>query len=158
MPKQPIMCCKASVSIDPVAHLFRPGFVKEYMAIKMEFDTVDKLYCSYKKCSAFIPPPSIKGKNATCQECGRQTCTRCKNSSHRGKPCSSNPEDEKLKELGHRKGWQQCPGCGNLTCRRGGCLHIKCTICGTDWCYNCGRKECDTTFCVAERNDYPFDD
>ena len=85
MPKQPVVCCKESVKIKPVAHLFSPRFVEEYRALKMEFDTKDKLYCSYKKCSAFIPPPSIKGKNATCQDCGRQTCTQCKMRSHRGK-------------------------------------------------------------------------
>lgn len=73
-----------------------------------------------------------------------------------GKPCSSNPEDEKVKELGHRKGWQQCPGCGNMTCRNGGCPHIKCTVCGVDWCYYCGRKDCDTQRCQRERNMYLF--
>ena len=85
MPKKPVMCCKKSVSIDPVKHLFRPRFVEEYRRIQMEFDTEDKLYCSHKKCSAFIPPHTIEGKNATCKKCGMQTCTRCKNASHRGK-------------------------------------------------------------------------
>ena len=72
------MCCKKSLNIDPVAQLFRPGFVEEYRSIILETETKNKVYCSYKKCSAFIPPPSIKGKNATCQKCSRQTCTRCK--------------------------------------------------------------------------------
>ena len=181
LPKRPVMCCNKNVSIDPVAQLFRPRFVEKYKAIQMEFDTEDKLYCSKKKCSAFIPPASIIGANATCQKCGKQTCTRCKNASHQGKPpvrnlsppvqgleivslyysmrpqadpgnfvgkrCRSNPDDEKVKELGYRKGWQPCPGCQVMTAKNGGCLHIKCTKCGTDWCYNCGRKDCDTVRC-----------
>ena len=84
-PKQPIVCCKESVSIAPVAHLFNPHFVEKYEAMRMEFDTKNKVYCSYKKCSAFISPSSITDENATCQKCGRQTCTRCKNASHAGK-------------------------------------------------------------------------
>ena len=38
-----------------------------------------------------------------------------------GTACRSNPEDEKLKDLGYRKGWQQCVGCGNMVSRNGGC-------------------------------------
>ena len=141
------MCCKKSLDIEPVAQLFRPGFVEEYKSIMMETETKNKVYCSYKKCSAFIPPPSIKGKNATCQKCSRQTCTRCKMASHGKTPCSGNPEDVEVKDLAQRKGWLQCPGCHILTCREKGCLHIKCTKCGTDWCYNCGSKHCDTVQC-----------
>lgn len=166
-----------------MAHLFPPGFVAEYWRIQMEFDTEDKIYCSFKQCSAFIPPQTINGRDATCQECGRQTCTQCKNGSHRGKhhyeflspqardleivsfyhsmrprtdpstitgkPCSSNPEDEKLKELGHRKGWMLCPRCSTMTSKKNGCDHILCTMCGTHWCYRCGSKDCDTQQCQA---------
>lgn len=85
LPQQIVTCCKKSVKIDPFAHLFKPRFVEEYNLIKVEHDTKNKVYCNYKKCSAFIPPPSIEGKKATCQKCGRQTCTQCKNPFHKGK-------------------------------------------------------------------------
>ena len=80
-----MVCCKKGISIDQVAHLFPRGFVAEYRRTQIEFDTEDKLYCSFKECSAFISPDTINGKDATCWECGRQTCTLCKNASHRGK-------------------------------------------------------------------------
>ena len=85
MPKKPMVCCKKSVSVDQMAHLFPRGFVAEYRRIQVEFDTEDKLYCGFKECSAFISPHTIDGKNATCWERGRQTCTLCKSGSHRGK-------------------------------------------------------------------------
>lgn len=186
MPKKPLLCCKESVSIDPVAHLFRPRTVEEYRMMRLEFETVDKVYCSHKKCSAFIPPQSINGRDATCQQCGRQTCTLCKTASHGGKHhcefdiyrykawsclvvtflwdhrltnaiiaklCRSNPDDEKVKELGHRKGWQPCPQCSTMTIKKAGCDHIICTICGTHWCYKCGSKDCDTQQCVRNVGD-----
>ena len=85
VPKQTITCCKKNVNILPFAHLFRPDFVENYQLLMLEHETKNKIYCSNKKCSAFIPPLSIMGVNANCQKCGKQTCARCKNASHGSK-------------------------------------------------------------------------
>ncbi|KAK7754501.1 hypothetical protein SLS62_003521 [Diatrype stigma] len=37
-----------------------------------------------------------------------------------------------------RKAVRKCPGCGAPTEKAGGCDHIECSVCGTDWCFFCG--------------------
>ena len=35
---------------------------------------------------------------------------------------------------------QSCPQCGSSITRNGGCNHMKCSICGCDFCYVCGQN------------------
>ncbi|CAG9949032.1 unnamed protein product [Clonostachys rosea f. rosea IK726] len=42
------------------------------------------------------------------------------------------------KKLGIRV--KECPGCGVQTEKDGGCDHISCTICDTEWCFFCGEE------------------
>lgn len=51
-------------------------------------------------------------------------------------------ECEEARARGYKCKMRECPGCGTMTERVGGCVHISCPVegCGTHWCYFCGRK------------------
>jgi hypothetical protein len=135
--KKPFKCCRSRVPVHTVARFLPNDFVSSYQTLVLELATPNPTYCSNASCSAFIPPPNIKGDIATCPRCSTNTCKACRSREHPGVICAQDVNGQKLLNLATTKKWQQCPHCKTLMEKRSGCLHMTCT-CGTESCYNCG--------------------
>ncbi|KAG9999184.1 hypothetical protein KCU78_g16044, partial [Aureobasidium melanogenum] len=140
-------CCKHEINYDDVKAILDEKLVQRYNK-KIEYETEPKkrTYCCGPNCEAFVPETSIQGEGATCLDCGRRTCTICKEEAHRG-DCPKDEDTQSVLELASREGWQRCY---NNKCRRVvslavGCNHMTC-ICGAQFCYQKRRGIVDKTY------------
>ena len=70
-----------------------------------------------------------------CPICQKGTCVRCGLKEHPGRTCKVAINDERL----HQKGISICPKCRCEFIKDKGCNMIKCSKCGTRFCYVCGK-------------------
>ena len=139
----PPSCCGAELS--PIAR-FAPyigkDLMEKYEALEIELATTDRVYCSRKTCSAFIPPKLYQGSHIprdgtiSCPECSQRTCINCKQPEHRS-PCAlgaANIEDESAIELAKSEGWRRCFRCKTMIEHTTGCSHVVCS-CGAQICF-----------------------
>lgn len=94
-------------------------------------------WCPRPDCGLVVRRPGCCRNQAQC-ECGELVCFKCGGSWHTGR-CQY--------EGGLAfKAWQamnptvRCPGCRIPLTKNGGCNHMKCTRCYTDWCWLCRMK------------------
>ncbi|KAG8159151.1 hypothetical protein KVR01_010812 [Diaporthe batatas] len=120
-----------------------------YLKKLEEFETRprDKLYCYRRLCGSFIPLGDRTGTRATCPQCQRVTCCRCRKGwhTHQSKDgkCDAGKErmtvvrnDRKLIVMAKRKGWKRCPRCRMFVEKvKGGCSSVYC-ICGRHFFYS----------------------
>merc|ERR1719382_1547864 len=78
-----------------------------------------------------------------CPDCGTEFCYYHSNA-HTGIPCAEYRKrmarEERLVEQGALRDTKACPVCGVRTEKTGGCNHMTCQRCGSDWCWVCGVK------------------
>lgn len=97
-----------------------------------------------KKPKGFEPKPNI----CKCKECGAEACVECDRPWHKGETCEEyqkrlttqhfeKEEAASLKTI--EKECKQCPSCKKNFQRNGGCDHIRCTQCGSTFCFLCLR-------------------
>ncbi|KAI0102168.1 hypothetical protein GGR51DRAFT_550629 [Nemania sp. FL0031] len=101
----------------------------------------DRIYCSHRNCSLFIPPTQISVNNkaiATCAR-GHYTCTICRNAKHKGVDCPQDKEVAKMVEIAQEEGWRRCYQCKRFVEHAAACRHMTC-ICGAEFCYLCGKR------------------
>ena len=88
------------------------------------------------------------GGVAKCPECCFQTCLRCVGVFHPGKVCPAALRSNEITPhtLLTEAKIQRCPNvkCGIATTKSGGCNHMMCDKCRTDWCWSCGLAIHDT--------------
>lgn len=53
------------------------------------------------------------------------TCIMCREPYHRGKNCPKDEDLDKLLKLAKKNDWKQCPRCGAMVERKGGCPQMK---------------------------------
>ncbi|KAK5164724.1 hypothetical protein LTR04_001645 [Oleoguttula sp. CCFEE 6159] len=132
----PPRCCRQPIPLDTVATCLPAHLVATFETKKVEFETVNRTYCSSPTCSAFIPAQAIDGDVATCQGCSTRTCTICKGAAHSG-DCPNDEALQQLLETATTAGWQRCQSCRRFIELNHGCNHITC-ICNAQFCYLCG--------------------
>lgn len=137
-------CCKRILPLNLVSTQLGAAFVKQYQLFELELLTPNPLYCSNRKCGAFVPPQKIHGDVGVCT-CRVRTCRHCRAREHPGSLCVEDEETQKVEAMGKKKGWKHCPNCGHLIEKTAGCLHMKCWQCKTDFCWNCLKKKCGGT-------------
>ena len=140
-PKKRPRCCKRDLPVNIVAHQLGPVFSQAYRMSELELMTPKPLYCSSRKCAAFVLPSNIHGDIGVCR-CGGRTCRHCRLPEHRDKLCAQDKETQKVEELGKRKGWKHCPKCQHMIERTAGCLHMTCSQCSTEFCWKCLKTSC----------------
>lgn len=87
----PPRCCEP---IAPDAKYLTREVIREFENKTVEFGTVNRTYCSWDSCAAFIPPDRIDGESGNCPKNPTDlTCTRCKAHWHPDEDC---PADEGL--------------------------------------------------------------
>lgn len=123
----PPKCCDAEISLDNVKKLLDDKLVARYEKKKVEYDTepTKRTYCHGLKCNTFIPGSSIENDVATCSDCGKRTCTICKEKSHRG-DCPKDEDTQSSLDMAEKEGWQRCYNtkCHRVVALTIGCNHI----------------------------------
>ncbi|XP_078322626.1 E3 ubiquitin-protein ligase parkin-like isoform X1 [Crassostrea virginica] len=114
------------------------------------------LMCPAPRCGAgfLVEDPTLK---VVCLTCQYEFCRECRAAYHPGEECStqhySNPTIDQERELSQEQALRAqydldsmetiekiskpCPQCKAKTERSGGCMHMTCTVCKTDWCWIC---------------------
>jgi hypothetical protein len=76
----------------------------------VEFETVNRTYCSNPECSIFMPPADIDSDTVVCPSCSEGTCVTCKAPAHRGE-CPADLELTSVLKLAQGMRWQRCYNC-----------------------------------------------
>lgn len=119
----PPRCCRQPITIGAVQIFLTAELITEYEQKKIEFDTLDRTYCSNALCSTFIPSKAIMNEQATCPDCNTITCTLCKATSHKG-DCPADTVLQQVLQTADENGWQRCYSCRRLVELDVGCNHI----------------------------------
>lgn len=123
----PPKCCNQEIVFDNVKTLLDDKLVARYADKKIEYDTdPDKrIYCCGANCKTFVSETNIQDEVATCPDCGKRTCTICKEAAHRG-DCPKDEDTQSLLELADNEGWQRCYNtkCHHVVALTTGCNHI----------------------------------
>ncbi|KAL3110101.1 hypothetical protein niasHT_015704 [Heterodera trifolii] len=111
-------------------------------------------HCPWPNCGAAFLVEGTEEKSVErttdevflCPECSRMICRRCSSTKAGGTDqckCVDNnqnrlrcPTDAESASL-IRRTTKQCPNCEAPTERNGGCAHIRCTQCQSEWCFVC---------------------
>ncbi|KAF7941769.1 uncharacterized protein EAE97_006606 [Botrytis byssoidea] len=134
----PPRCCNERITVVSVHSFLKTDTISAFAKKELEFETPNRIYCSFTPCSAFIDPTSIRNEVAFCDECGTQTHTVCKLEAHTG-DCSEDTVLKEVLELARNEGWQRCYSCWSIVELERGCNHVKCR-CGAEFCYICGLR------------------
>jgi ariadne-1 len=82
----------------------------------------------------------------TCKDCGAKACVPCDRPWHENETCEEyqfrtkdrlDEEDKSLDAI--RKLSKRCPNCSKSIEKNGGCRHMLCTQCRTEFCWLCGQ-------------------
>ncbi|GAO47924.1 hypothetical protein G7K_2120-t1 [Saitoella complicata NRRL Y-17804] len=135
----PPKCCQKYIPLSVGDRILSTKERARFEARRLEFATVDKLYCTHPTCSTFVPPQMIQGDVAACPACNTKICTRCKGTAHTNSDCPQDPSTQLTLDLAQSEGWRQCTSCHTMVQLGEGCFHITCR-CRAEWCYLCGEK------------------
>lgn len=119
----PPRCCRQPIPLERNRLFLSTDLVQQFRKKAVEFSTPNRTYCHHPKCAVFIPSKDSTSSTASCDECGRRTCTTCKSASHVG-DC---PNDEPLQEviqLAREHSWQRCQNCWGMVELDTGCNHM----------------------------------
>ncbi|EAX92762.1 IBR domain containing protein [Trichomonas vaginalis G3] len=100
--------------------------------------------CINPKCNLLVSMSHIfKGKMAVCS-CGYYTCFECGKEGHSPLPCKYVDEwlskkDRLAENLIIKRSTKPCPVCGVRIEKNGGCIHMHCSNCDSDFCWQCGK-------------------
>lgn len=123
----PPKCCDHEIVFDNVKTLLDDKLVARYADKKIEYDTQPekRVYCCGSSCKTFVPETNVQDEVATCSDCGKRTCTICKEAAHRG-DCPKDEDTQSLLELADNEGWQRCYNtkCHRVIALSTGCNHI----------------------------------
>lgn len=119
----PPRCCREPIPLETVMTYLDSTVVRMFEEKSIEFETSDRTYCSLPTCSSFIAAVNITDEQATCRNCGTQTCTICKNNAHDG-DCPQDIATQQLLEAAREHGWQRCYSCRRLVELDVGCHHM----------------------------------
>jgi hypothetical protein len=122
----PPRCCRIPIPLFIVEAKMPQHEITKCKMAEVEFGTPwpDRIYCSNRNCTSFIPRMNITKTHARCPSCKTSTCTKCKNGYHSSESCSPDSDLQETLELSAREGWKRCASCGSMVERIEGCLHM----------------------------------
>lgn len=101
--------------------------------------------CATYHVSATVQPDLLC--SFECESCATIQCSRCFQEPHDGVSCEMMQQmrSANVHPLGSdipftSSSMKHCPRCNALTEREGGCVHIRCTSCAYEWCWECRGK------------------
>ncbi|UJR20435.1 hypothetical protein I4U23_023566 [Adineta vaga] len=132
----PPRCCRKEIPTDLARLTLKE--TEDFNAKRLEYSTIDRLYCSQPTCSTFIPPSLIIDSIGTCpnSKCRTTTCAICKGASHGNLDCPKDDDTAALLAAAKEAGWTRCYRCRAVVELTHGCYHITCR-CRAEFCYLC---------------------
>jgi hypothetical protein len=133
----PMMECPAFVDDVHHFHLLGDDKYRRFQRIAAEKYVnlqEERQYCPYPNCGAAFMVEMFENENTiSCPECSRLYCAQCRSTDK----CHCNDLQQDESTVLIKSICKNCPTCGVSTERNGGCSHIVCTQCRTDWCFIC---------------------
>jgi hypothetical protein len=120
----PRCCANTPIPIEHAKRFLTPDIEDAFEEKGVEFATVNRTYCSYPKCSTFIPPAQYDDDIAMCFWCGSETCVICKAPAHVG-DCPADLELAALLDYAEEMHWQRCFNCLRIVQRQDGCNYME---------------------------------
>jgi len=110
---------------------------QELVQKKLSHKSWGQKYCPKAGCyKEFVP--DLHNKSTVCT-CGTEICNICSQEWHPGKPCIE-IKDEEFAEYAKANNIKFCIVCKTAIDRVEGCLHVTCSVCDYEWCWNCGQQ------------------
>jgi hypothetical protein len=106
-------------------------------------------FCPRAGCCAVLDEPlHSTARRVKCRACEHESCMRCGGDFHKIPTCR-----RVEKRFGHwkkRHNVRACPSCKAVIEKQGGCSHMKCFHCDTEFCWSCLRPwdHHDETLCL----------
>lgn len=122
----PPSCCKQAIPITWANLVLNTEEQNQFYAKSEEWKTPNRLYCSRRACSAFIPPLRVNADYGTCAKCLARTCAHCKGAFHSGEACPKDKATQDVLNLAQTAGWKKCFSCNMMVELGSGCNHITC--------------------------------
>ncbi|KAF4843091.1 putative E3 ubiquitin-protein ligase ARI4 [Colletotrichum siamense] len=145
----PPRCCTPDViPLKYVERLLSSDFKMNWNRKYLEYSTRNRIYCSSRRCGAWIRPSDIyrrgSRKCGSCRVCGTDVCCSCKGKWHSSRDCPDDEDTTRFLEQAKEAGWQRCYKCNHMIELEEGCNHMTCR-CGAQFCMICGVKwkNCD---------------
>ncbi|KAE9373022.1 hypothetical protein N431DRAFT_465334 [Stipitochalara longipes BDJ] len=139
----PAKCCLNTIPSEKILPNINITMKIKYQEREAEWSipTADRVYCSARNCSAWIPPKNINNQRqcATCPKCSKKTCSICRGVSHNGTDCPQDPGLQATVNLAETEGWKRCYSCRAFVEHNKGCRHMTCR-CKAEFCYICGLR------------------
>jgi ankyrin repeat protein len=138
-----VRCPSQGCGIEIDYHDIRRSMHHTHAELFMHFDRrIAELCCVGMNDFAWCPNCSFGGivpcSDTVCWECGHVWCGFCKSAAHKpGEQCEL--EQEVLSVEFYKTFARPCPSCRAQTEHTGGCSHMRCAQCQTEWCWVCGR-------------------
>jgi len=141
--------CRASLSLEgvgkavPIKTFDRLAFNRQQAEISAAgIEGLEQCpFCDFKAiCDSVETDPVFNCQNP---DCGRSSCRKCKEDSHRPKSCEEVKHDRGLsarhlvEEARSAAIMRPCPKCGVKIIKEMGCNKMHCTTCGCNMCYVC---------------------
>jgi len=108
-----------------------------YKRLIKEKDTPNPFFCGNVYCGQLIGSFNkfdlnrgrVKRGGILCSQCKKRTCVKCRERFHPG-PCVPDSAFAEMLKSGNIR---RCPLCGEAIERNGGCRHMRCPTCRSEW-------------------------
>ncbi|CAD0090878.1 unnamed protein product [Aureobasidium vineae] len=120
----PRCCANKLIPLEHAVRFLEPEFGTKFEEKGLEYETIDRTYCSDPTCSTFIHPDGIYSIDAQCSSCGKETCVICKAPAHGG-DCPADLDLAALLRFAEEMHWQRCYNCLRVVQRQDGCNHME---------------------------------
>lgn len=98
----------------------------------------DAKHCPTPNCKFVYINDRYYPQTIQCLQCGKKYCSSCTFEHARQIPCKE--KEDRLNNEWKQKNTKPCPRCKADIEKDGGCLHMQCTKCKLEFCWNCGGK------------------
>ncbi|GAA5831992.1 hypothetical protein JCM11251_002776 [Rhodosporidiobolus azoricus] len=121
----PASCCKQSIDLEYAFGAWSYEEIKAYKEASEKFKLPNRLYCSNKRCSAFLGCVQPSRRIKMCSKCPARTCAACKAPAHPSiQVCVADPDAVAAAKLVKQLKGTKCQKCGRVILRKGGCTHV----------------------------------
>ncbi|TMW63531.1 hypothetical protein Poli38472_002472 [Pythium oligandrum] len=131
--------CGARIEPSEIELLVNSEVWKKYLTFKFNKENQYGRQCPYCGYSQLCAGP--EHPECICESCGKAYCFTHGNA-HASSSCADYEmrqlESEKLNRSAIAKISKPCPGCKSNVEKSGGCNHMKCIVCETNFCWICG--------------------
>jgi len=132
--------CMETVEVTFIKQLVSTPLLEKY---KIKLQTLQnipdptQIICQKPNCKKTIK--ISRTKEFTICQCGTKICNKCQNYCHKDKTCLQ-AINEELGEFSKNNEIRLCTNCKVIVTKIEGCQHITCSVCKSDWCWDCGEQ------------------